>query len=50
MKRIFRNNGLSIVLVVLFLGFWWAQSLAGHKHYNEEQIDTDNLPLPTANT
>jgi len=39
MKRIFRNNGLSIVLVVLFLGFWWAQSLAGHKHYNEEQID-----------
>jgi hypothetical protein len=39
MKRIFRNNGLSIVLVVLFIVFWWAQSLAGHKHYNEEQIE-----------
>src|SRR5688572_22053739 len=39
MKLIFRNNGLSIVLVVLFLGCWWAQSLAGHKHYNEEQIE-----------
>src|SRR5688572_26986185 len=39
MKRLFRNNGLSIILVVLFLGFWWAQSLAGHKHYNQEQTE-----------
>jgi hypothetical protein len=39
MKRIFRNNGLSIVLVTLFLVTWWAQSFAGHKHYNEEQIE-----------
>src|SRR5687767_9129429 len=39
MKRLFRNNGLSIILVVLFLGFWWAQSLAGHRHYNQEQLD-----------
>lgn len=39
MKRIFRNNGLSIVLGVLFLVFLWAQSVAGHKHYNEEQVE-----------
>ena len=39
MKRIFRNNGLSIVLVLLFLVTWWAQSFVGHKHYNEEQIE-----------
>src|SRR5687767_14587539 len=39
MKRIFRNNGLSIVLVVLFLVFLWAQSVAGYKHYNQEQVE-----------
>jgi hypothetical protein len=39
MKRIFRNNGLSIVLALMFIGFWWAQSLAGFKQYNGEQID-----------
>jgi hypothetical protein len=39
MKRVFRNNGLSIVLLALFLVFLCAQSLAGHRHYNEEQIE-----------
>ena len=39
MKRILHNNGLSIVLTVLFLVFLWAQSVAGHMHYNEEQIE-----------
>lgn len=37
MRRFFRNNGLSIVLSVMFLSFWVAQSVAGHAHYNQEQ-------------
>lgn len=39
MNRILRNNGLSIVLAVLFLVFWWAQSVTGLNHYNQEQLD-----------
>jgi hypothetical protein len=37
--KLFRNNGLSIVLFAVFLGLWVAQSVAGWKHYNEEQLD-----------
>lgn len=37
MKRFFRNNGLSIVLALLFLGSWVAQALFGWKEYNEER-------------
>jgi hypothetical protein len=37
MRRIFRENGLSIVLVSLFLVFWTGQSLVGHREYNAEQ-------------
>ena len=37
MGRLFRQNGLSIVLFALFLVFFVAQSIAGHLHYNEEQ-------------
>jgi hypothetical protein len=37
MKRFFRNQGLSLVLGVLFLIFLWAQSLSGYYHYNNEQ-------------
>ncbi|MGH8717690.1 MAG: DUF6766 family protein [Burkholderiales bacterium] len=29
MKRLFRENGLSIVLFVLFAIFLWGQSIAG---------------------
>ena len=32
-----RNNGLSITLFVLFLASLAGQSVAGHRHYNEEQ-------------
>lgn len=37
MKRLFRENGLSIVLFVLFAIFLWGQSIAGLYNYNEEQ-------------
>jgi len=37
MRRILRENGLSIVLVSLFLLFWVAQSVVGNHEYNSEQ-------------
>lgn len=38
MKRFLRNNGLSLVLFVLFFfAFLVGQSLTGHQHYNNEQ-------------
>ena len=37
MKHFFKNNGLSVVLSVLFLCFWAAQSIAGMRVYNDEQ-------------
>jgi hypothetical protein len=36
-RRVFRENGLSIVLISLFLLFWVGQSVAGHREYNAEQ-------------
>jgi hypothetical protein len=43
--KLLRNNGLSIVLFALFLALWAAQSVAGWKHYNEEQIDHGQAPV-----
>ena len=37
MRRILRDNGLSIALVSLFLIFWWGQSIVGHREYNSDQ-------------
>jgi hypothetical protein len=37
MRRLFHHNGLSIVLCALFLIFLIAESIAGHRHYNQEQ-------------
>jgi hypothetical protein len=37
MKRLWRNNGLSIVLLSLFLAFWSGQALVGRHEYNEER-------------
>jgi hypothetical protein len=38
MKRFLRDNGLSLVLFVLFFfAFLVGQSLTGHQHYNNEQ-------------
>lgn len=36
-RRVFRENGLSIVLISLFLLFWAGHSMAGHREYNAEQ-------------
>jgi uncharacterized protein DUF6766 len=45
MKKLFRHNGLSIVLFALFLLLLLAQSLAGFKHYNEEQVEHRQAPV-----
>jgi hypothetical protein len=37
MRRVLRENGLSIVLLSLFLLFWLGQSVAGHREYNSDQ-------------
>jgi hypothetical protein len=37
MRRLLRENGLSIVLVSAFLLFWAGQSLAGYREYQSEQ-------------
>ena len=39
MKRLWRNNGLSIVLVAMFVASLAGQALTGHRHYNDEQQD-----------
>jgi hypothetical protein len=38
-SRVLRDNGLSLVLVALFFVFLVGQALAGHRHYNEEQLE-----------
>ena len=37
MRRLFRENGLSIVLLSLFLLFWGGQSVVGHREHNSDQ-------------
>jgi hypothetical protein len=37
LRRILRDNGLSLTLVALFLAFWVGQALVGHRQHNEEQ-------------
>jgi hypothetical protein len=39
MRRVLRENGLSIVLLSLFLLFWLGQSAAGYREHNSEQRD-----------
>src|SRR5688572_29640387 len=39
MKKIFRNNGLSIVFLLLFIITLVAQAWNGHKQYNEEMSE-----------
>lgn len=36
MRKFFKNNGLSVVLLGLFLAFWAAQSVAGHQVFNDD--------------
>ena len=45
MKRFFRNNGLSIVVLTLFLAFWFGQLLAGRAVYNHERGQNGESPL-----
>jgi hypothetical protein len=37
MRRVLRENGLGIVLMVLFLVFWVGQSIVGYKEHNTDQ-------------
>ena len=37
MKKVWRDNGLSLVLVAMFVLSLAAQSMVGHRHYNDEQ-------------
>ena len=37
MKKFLKDNGLSVVLLTLFLVFWALQSVAGFSVYNEDQ-------------
>jgi hypothetical protein len=37
MRRVLRENGLSLVLMSLFLLFWLGQSVVGHREHNSEQ-------------
>jgi hypothetical protein len=39
MRRLLRDNGLSLVLIGLFLLFLFAQSLTGWREYNNDQKD-----------
>jgi hypothetical protein len=46
MRRLLRENGLSIVLMLLFLVFWIGQSVAGHREYNSEQREHGQPEVP----
>jgi hypothetical protein len=45
MPRIFRNNGLSIVLLAIFLITLVAQTFVGHREYNQDQQDHSQAPI-----
>jgi hypothetical protein len=46
MRRVLRENGLSIVLIMLFLGFWMGQSIAGHRAHNSDQREHGRQEMP----
>ena len=47
MKRIFRENGLSLVLLLFFLCFWlFGQALTGHRESNKDRLE-HGLPAET---
>ena len=45
MKFPFRNYGLSIVLLSLFIMFWIGQAFVGCRQYNEEREERGQAPL-----
>jgi hypothetical protein len=48
MKTFFRNNGLSVVLIALFLIFWGAQFVVGRVEYNDEREERRLPPVTMA--
>src|SRR5687767_2494035 len=47
MRKFFKNNGLSIVMLGLFLVTLIGQVFAGHRAYNEEQREHGESPIGT---
>ena len=45
MQKFWRNNGLTIVLMVCFLAFWGGQTLTGWHSYNQEQEQHREPPV-----
>src|SRR5215213_3730947 len=45
MQRFLRNNGLSLVLMVIFLGTLIGQSITGFRVYNNDQGDHHQAPV-----
>jgi hypothetical protein len=48
MRRFLRNNGLSIVLLALFVACWTGQALAGWLHHNDERAQHHEHALALA--
>jgi len=48
LRRLWRDNALSIVVFVLFLLFWVGQSVVGWKTYNEDQVEHGQKPAAYA--
>lgn len=47
-RRILRDNGLSLTLLALFFVFLIGQALAGQRHYNDEQLQHGQEPVSLA--
>jgi hypothetical protein len=45
MRRFFRDNGLSVVVLALFLLTLLGQSIAGHRYYDQERQDHHEPPV-----
>ena len=45
LRRFFVENGLSVVLMVLFLVFWFLQTITGYHSYNEDQREHGEDPI-----
>ncbi len=46
MKKTFRNNGLSIVLAIIFIICWIAQTITGFHEHNIELKEDGGKPIP----
>jgi hypothetical protein len=46
MRSLWRNNGLSIALLILFVASIGGQALAGHRTENEDRRDHGQAPEP----